>query len=340
MDARTQFQEKLKYYSALEKKVRRLLLKEENEEAIKTLVQIIQGYKSIGVVEKARLLETELQNFATAFNINLQEFSESSVPVEESEKASETTGDSGRILGFIESLEKKVKRRILQGKTQEAITDLKYVISELRNLRNFEKAELLEDTLNQFIADLSAPPGSSISSAPPTQAASAAPDYPSPSDTQPPIENSNIQPFIPLTSDRPPVPAPPVLTRPSIPPAQPPVNFNPDRAPNIADLLPGARPKAPSQMSPQAPMAPFTQSPMAFPVQTPQSSVARPAQEKSPIAFPPSPPSVAITPPLQPPSSPVPPAASPPETIKDQPFSEEELLLKKLFEIKNMLGKK
>lgn len=311
MDARTEFQEKLKYYSALEKKVRRQLLKEENEEAIKTLIQIIQGYKSIGVTEKAKLLETELANFASAFNINLEQYYESSRVVEEQEKPSEVKEESGEILGFIESLEKKVKRRILQGKTQEAITDLKYIISELRNLRNFEKAELLEATLNQFIAELSASSESPAPAVPPAPVQSGPQVY-----SLPPRPTPR-----PTISYGPPAAAPPAFTGPPFPPAQPPVNPNPEVAPNIADLLPGARPRAPPPMPPQMPMAP-------------------PAQPKVPIAFPASPPSIAITPPLQPSTSSVPPDANPSATIKDQPYSEEELLLKKLFEIKDMLGKK
>jgi hypothetical protein len=310
MDARTQFQEKLKYFTALEKKVRRLLLKEENEEAIKTLVQIIQGYKSIGVIEKAKLLETELANFATAFNINLDKFYESSGSVEEAEKPSESAEDSGQILGFIESLEKKVKRRILQGKTQEAITDLKYIISELRNLRNFEKAELLEATLNQFIAELTASSESQAPSAPPMQVQPAPQVYSLPRAMPPPF-----------AQNRPPAPAPPAFAESPVPFAQPAVNPNPEVAPNIADLLPGTRPRAPSPMPPQVPTAP-------------------PAQPKGPIAYPAAPPSISITAPLQPPTSPMPPAENPPATLKDQPYSEEELLLKKLFEIKDMLGKK
>ncbi|MDD1779327.1 MAG: hypothetical protein LUQ65_14260 [Candidatus Helarchaeota archaeon] len=297
MDARTEFQEKLKYYSALEKKVRRQLLKDENEEAIKTLIQIIQGYKSIGVIEKAKLLEEELANFASASNLNLQQFYESAGTVEEPEKPSARSDDSGQILGFIESLEKKVKRRILQGKTQEAITDLKYIISELRNLRNFEKAELLEATLNQFIAELAASssgPSVPFVTTPQTQFAPQVYSLPRPAS--------------------PPVPAPPAFAR-----APPAVNPNSEFAPNIADLLPGARPRAQPPMPPQVPMAP-------------------PAHP--PIATPASPPSVAITPPLQPSTLPVPPNATPSATLKDQPYSDEELLLKKLFEIKDMLGKK
>jgi hypothetical protein len=310
MDARAQFQEKLKYYSALEKKVRRLLLKDDNEEAIKTLVQIIQGYKSIGVIEKAKLLETELANFASASNINLEKYYESSGSVEEAEKPSESAEDSGQIASFIESLEKKVKRRILQGKTQEAITDLKYIISELRNLRNFEKAELLEATLNQFIAELTASSEAQSPSAPPMQVQPAPQVYSLPRAVPPPF-----------ASNRPPSPAPPASTGSPVPFTQPAVTPNPEVAPNIADLLPGARPRTPGPLPPQVPMAP-------------------PAQPKGPIAYPAASPSVSITPPLQPPTSPVPPAENSLPTVKDQPYSDEELLLKKLFEIKDMLGKK
>jgi hypothetical protein len=45
---------------------------------------------------------------------------------------------------------------LLQGKTTMAIEDLRYIIGELRRLEKFEKAKLLEDTLNQFILELAA----------------------------------------------------------------------------------------------------------------------------------------------------------------------------------------
>lgn len=340
MDARTEFQEKLKYYNALEKKVRRLLLKEENEEAVKTLIQIIQGYKSIGVTEKAKMLEDELQNFATALNINLGAFNEPSGTIVEAEKPSEPTEESGEIAGFIESLEKKVKRRILQGKTQEAITDLNYIISELRKLHNFEKAELLEATLNQFIAELAGSPESSAPSVSPMQEEQAPQVYSAPPVDTPPIVTLNPPTSPQFTLNRPPSASPHALGRPPSAPPQSQANPNPEFAPNIADLLPGARQRAPNQMTPGPPMPPLAQPPRAYPGQPPQAYTAPPAQQQGPIAVPASPPSIPLTPPLQPPTEPMPPAANPSGTIKDQPFSEEELLLKKLFEIKDMLGKK
>ncbi|NVM29706.1 MAG: hypothetical protein HWN65_12760 [Candidatus Helarchaeota archaeon] len=53
----------------------------------------------------------------------------------------------------LEGLEKKVKRRILQGKTEEAIDDLRYIISQYKELQMFDRANVLELTLNQFISE-------------------------------------------------------------------------------------------------------------------------------------------------------------------------------------------
>lgn len=55
----------------------------------------------------------------------------------------------------LHALEMKARRRLLQGKAEEAINDLRFIISELRRLEFFEKADLLEMTLNQFLTDLS-----------------------------------------------------------------------------------------------------------------------------------------------------------------------------------------
>ncbi len=54
-------------------------------------------------------------------------------------------------LAAIERLEKKVRRRLLQGKTEEVIADIRYLINQYRELRMLEKADMLEATLNQFI---------------------------------------------------------------------------------------------------------------------------------------------------------------------------------------------
>lgn len=330
MVARTDFQEKLKLYSALEKKVRRLLLKDENEEAVNVLLEIIEGYKSIGLVEKAKVFEEELKNFAMATNIKL----------DESFGSSERTEDAEKILGFIESIEKKVKRRILQGKTQDAIKDLKYIISELRNLQHLEKAELLESLMNQFIAELSGMPSETAPS------------------TTPSLGEPEIPSSIPVASNRPPSPAPAASVQPVVPsfkpygsPIQPPENSRAEQAPLISDLLSGSRPASLVQGPP------MPRPPSAQPLKTP---VALPAQSSKPIAAPPKALKTPVTPPAQYPKPlaiPIPPPKAPPEqdeestelmpsdakstsTIKDEPYSEEELLLKKLFEIKGMLGGK
>ncbi len=61
--------------------------------------------------------------------------------------------DGSKRLEAIERLERKIKRRLLQGKTQEIIPDIRFVINQYRELKLIEKADLLEMTLNQFIAE-------------------------------------------------------------------------------------------------------------------------------------------------------------------------------------------
>ena len=61
--------------------------------------------------------------------------------------------DGSKRLEAIERLEMKIKRRLLQGKTQEIIPEIRFVINQYRELKLIEKADLLEMTLNQFIAE-------------------------------------------------------------------------------------------------------------------------------------------------------------------------------------------
>ena len=323
MDARAELQEKLKFYAALEKKVRRLLLKGENEEAVKVLVQIIKGYKSIGVIEKAKIFEDELKNFASSINLNLEKFLE----------PSENPEDSEKIMGFIESLEKKVKRRILQGKTQDAINDLKYIISELRNLQHLEKAELLESIMNQFIADLSAMSSGTKPGAPPMIVKSVSTAYTAPSNARPFAEPSEIQ------SSNPPVIAQPkgASSKPFVSPTVPPMSSSEEHLPHISELLPGFKKTNQPQKPPMVTVTP---------AKPPKIPMAPPAQPPLPIAVPIASPRSPIAPPRGPqplqeqPQDLEPADSKSSSTIKDQPYSEEELLLKKLFEIKDMLGKK
>jgi len=316
MVARSDFQEKLKLYSALEKKVRRLLLKGENEEAVNVLSEIIEGYKSIGLIEKAKVFEEELKNFAMATNIKL----------DESFGSAESTEDAERILGFIESIEKKVKRRILQGKTQDAIKDLKYIISELRNLHHLEKAELLESLMNQFIAELSGMPGETAPSTPPSLGA---PEIQSSS----PFASNGPPSLTPTASVQPRVSS----SKPNFPPLQPPENPSAEHAPLISDLLSGSKPAKPVQKPPM----PGPPSPPQF-----KTPIALPPQSYMPIGGAPKPLAIPIPPPKAPPEQAVEPTELMPSdaksasTLKDEPYSEEELLLKKLFEIKGMLGGK
>ncbi|MHA1129661.1 MAG: hypothetical protein ACTSQI_02765 [Candidatus Helarchaeota archaeon] len=146
MAAGKQFQEQINYLGALEKKVRRLLLQDENTKAIILLKKIIQGYREIGAENYANTLEEKLELFLAEQDIKLKNIAYMITNEEETQE---------KILFYIESLEKKIKRRLLQGRTVEAITDLRFIIAELRRLKKFYKADLLEETLEQFIQDLS-----------------------------------------------------------------------------------------------------------------------------------------------------------------------------------------
>jgi len=58
----------------------------------------------------------------------------------------------------IEALEKKAKRRLIEGKLQEAVADLKYIIIKLREIHYTERADLLELTVNQLITEYALDP--------------------------------------------------------------------------------------------------------------------------------------------------------------------------------------
>ena len=61
--------------------------------------------------------------------------------------------DKNAQLAALERLEKKVRRRLMQGLTTEVIPDVKFIITQYRELRMMEKADLMEMLLNQFISD-------------------------------------------------------------------------------------------------------------------------------------------------------------------------------------------
>ncbi|MHA1131251.1 MAG: hypothetical protein ACTSRC_14540 [Candidatus Helarchaeota archaeon] len=60
-------------------------------------------------------------------------------------------------IAALERMEKKVKRRLLQGHTEEVIPDIRFIITQYRELRLIDKADTLELVLNQFIAESLSP---------------------------------------------------------------------------------------------------------------------------------------------------------------------------------------
>lgn len=142
MDGREELQQKIVFLKGLEQKFRRFLLDGENKKALDTLVDLIEGYKSIEAYETVNQLEIDLINLSKRFNLQI-----------ERPRPQKIYGTN--IMRLISGLEKKVKRRLLQGKTEEAISDLNYIIVKLREIGQLDKAELLESSLNEFLKDLS-----------------------------------------------------------------------------------------------------------------------------------------------------------------------------------------
>ncbi|MHA1650507.1 MAG: hypothetical protein ACTSYB_09945 [Candidatus Helarchaeota archaeon] len=265
MDAKAEFQKKIKYLSGLEKKVRRLLLREKYEEAVELLQQIIEEYRDLGAFQKARYLEEKLRTVLAETNMNLEGIEEITTSKEERIE---------QVLFYIEALEKKVKRRLLQGKEEEAIEDLKYIITQLRRLKLYEKADLLETTLNQFIMELSG-------------------EY-----DQITLDSVSTTSPLPSSSE-----------------SHSPVLESPGRVSNL---------------HPSPPDKPMLQTP------SPQNNVLNQSEiPKQDIKI------HSITERIQPAPEKLQPQVQPRSksvvTIKDQPLSEEEILLKKLLEIKDML---
>ena len=272
MDAMSEFRQRLQYLRSLEKKVRRLLLRNEMEQAIKILKYIIDEYRSLGVKEKAKLLEDNLKNLLQELNMSVEDIAEI---IDEGEDKTQ------KILTYIEALEKKVKRRILQGRPKDAIEDLQYIITELREYHLFEKADVIEMNLNQYITELSTDFDIKV------PAIQEAPPQP----PSPPL----VPPVADLSPDQPPSPE-----------IYPDLNF-PSFQPETVTSLKGFDPR-----------------PAPAPVEHPPAQPAYPSAPQ--VAYPSSTPS---------PPSP----SSSSGTIKDQPLSDEEVLLKKLLEIKTLLGK-
>ncbi len=60
-------------------------------------------------------------------------------------------------LAALERMEKRVKRRLLQGRTEEVIPDIRFIITQYRELKMLDRANTLEAVLNQFITESLSP---------------------------------------------------------------------------------------------------------------------------------------------------------------------------------------
>jgi len=136
---------KLRFLKSIETKIRELLLKQDNEQAIKILKHIIEEYKNIGVTERAKILDSIYQKLLIEFHMNLMNSDDPNIRNHTNSKQLQ------KIMGI---LERKIRRRIRQGKVGEAIDDLKYIISELREANYHEEADLLDLTVNQYLTEL------------------------------------------------------------------------------------------------------------------------------------------------------------------------------------------
>ncbi|MHA1266389.1 MAG: hypothetical protein ACTSRS_14240 [Candidatus Helarchaeota archaeon] len=149
MTAKDQFQKTLNYLGDLERQFRRFILDGENEKALDLLIQIIEGYRRIGANETVKKLVKEFDILSKRFNIRIEKSPER-IQLEKPEEVEKRT-----LLELIAALEKKVKRRLLQGKISEAISDLNFIIANLRKIGRNDRANLLESTLNQYLLELS-----------------------------------------------------------------------------------------------------------------------------------------------------------------------------------------
>ncbi len=128
--------------TALEKKIARRLQQGQIQEAIDELKDIIDDYKLLGLVHKAQILELTLNQLL--LEINQPEMEIEEPPIVDSK-------DPQAIIQILENRSKKAIRRFIQGKIDEAVSEMLDIIEEFRKLNLEDRAKALEDWMLQFL---------------------------------------------------------------------------------------------------------------------------------------------------------------------------------------------
>lgn len=138
--------EKLKrveFLSALEKKVVRQLQMGKNEAAIEELKNIIDEYRDLKLNQRAEMLEITLNQF-------LMEYYPKTVPKPGKLPQTEIT-ETQKSLQILESRSKDAIRSVLQGKSKTGENEITDIIREFQQLGLGDRAQLLEDWLQDFL---------------------------------------------------------------------------------------------------------------------------------------------------------------------------------------------
>lgn len=128
--------------AALEKKVARRLRSGQIDEAIEELHDIIDDYRRLGINSKADVLEMTL-------NEVISELSPKTPPIEvvHSPQKEELPVE----VQILEARASKAIRRFLQGKDDEAVTEILEIIESFRQQNEEERAKALEEWMLQFL---------------------------------------------------------------------------------------------------------------------------------------------------------------------------------------------
>ena len=137
--------EKLKrveFLSALEKKVVRQLQMGKNDAAIEELKNIIDEYRSLKLNQRAEILEI-------TFNQFLMDYYPKTVQKAEELQHSEFT-ETQKDLQVLEDRSKQAIHKVLQGKAKTAENEIIDIIREFQQLGLGDRAQLLENWLQDF----------------------------------------------------------------------------------------------------------------------------------------------------------------------------------------------
>lgn len=129
--------------TGIEKKVVRRLRNGKSEEAIQELKDIIDEYKRLGLFQKAEVLQLALNQYILETEILKSEKEES--------PSQDYVDDKHDITQVLEARTKKVIRRFIQGKIDDAIEEMHKIIAALREIKMLERADALEQWMIEFL---------------------------------------------------------------------------------------------------------------------------------------------------------------------------------------------